>query len=90
MSTTADFQRVRLLLLREWDPIGIGQMRDYNEATEDEYDGYAREIAGMVARNASLDEVFAYLKWASTENMGLSIFQEAKARRAAESIVRKS
>lgn len=87
MTTAADFQRVRLILLREWDPIGITQMRDYKEATEDEYNGYAREIGAMLARGASFEEVFAYLKWASTENMGLSIFQEDKARRTAELIV---
>jgi hypothetical protein len=87
MTTAADFERVRLILLHEWDPIGVTQMRDYKEATEDEYNGYAREIAAMLARGASFEDVFAYLKWASTENMGLSFFQEGKAHRAAELIV---
>lgn len=87
--TTANFQRIRLTLLREWDPIGITQMRDYNEATDDEYDRYAHEIAAMLTRGASFEDVFAYLKWASTENMGLSIFQEEKARQTAQSILQK-
>jgi hypothetical protein len=89
MINAAEFQRVRLILLHEWDPIGITRMRDYKEATEDEYDGYAREIAAMLGRGATASEILEYLKWAETRNMELP-FSEVKARHAAELITQTS
>jgi hypothetical protein len=77
---------VRLILLREWDPLCVKLKGQYDEDIEDEYDGYAREIATMKSRNVSSDEIFAYLKWAVCENMGMSVFDDAGARRAAELI----
>ncbi|MGH6889712.1 MAG: hypothetical protein ACREHF_11040 [Rhizomicrobium sp.] len=62
MDRNASFAKIRLILLREWDPIGITHGRDYDEASDDEYDSYAREIAAMLTRGASLEDVFAYLK----------------------------
>jgi hypothetical protein len=89
VSEAANFAEIRLILLREWDPIGITHGRNYDEATDDEYDSYAREIAAMLARGASFEDVFAYLKWGETEHMQLP-FSEAKAFRSAQLIVRKS
>ncbi len=80
------FEAVRLILLREWDPLFATKRGQYDERSANEYDGYAREIAAMMARGASFEDVFAYLKWAETENMQLS-FSQAKAQRPAELIV---
>ena len=88
VSEVANFAAIRLILLREWDPIGVAHMRDYTEASDDEYDSYAREIAAMLARGASFEDVFAYLKWGETEHMQLP-FSEAKAFRSAQLIAQK-
>jgi hypothetical protein len=80
-------ERVRLILLRDWDPIGITKKFSYNENAEDEYDRYASCIFNMITQGASRDEIFDYLKWVATERMGLSIFQEQKARHVAELIM---
>jgi hypothetical protein len=82
-----EFARVRLLLLREWDPLFVVKRRQYDEEKEDEYNGYAREIAKMLLRGTSFGEVFEYLRWAETKNMELP-FSESKARRAAELILK--
>lgn len=85
-NSSGHFERVRLILLREWDPLFAVKRQRYDESHEDEYDGYAREIANMLKRGSSYDEILAYLKWAETENMGLS-YSEEKADRAARLIV---
>lgn len=78
-----EFEKARLILLHEWDPLFVTKRRDYNESVEDEYNGYAREICDILAKRESFDEILAYLQWAETQNMGLP-FSESKARRAAE------
>jgi hypothetical protein len=60
-------QRLREILNRDWDPIGV--VRDFS--ADDEYDGYVGKIAAMLRDNASDEELLTYLKWAEVEHMGL-------------------
>lgn len=57
-------KRLRDLLNTEWDPIGCN-------CPEDEYDSYCGKVASMVRTEASDQELFDYLNWAETKNMGL-------------------
>ena len=41
--------KVRTILLRDWDPCGVGS----NDALADEYDEYLPAIVALVARRAS-------------------------------------
>lgn len=61
-------QKVKEILLREWDPIGV---LDIPEA-QDEYDGYVPSIYSMLISRKPLNEVFDYLLWAEEEHMGLT------------------
>lgn len=54
------FDRIRMLLWKHWDPIGIGPLESLDGA-EDEYDDFARDLARIVARNGSSEELEDYL-----------------------------
>jgi hypothetical protein len=58
---------LRGLLLREWDPIGVG---DAPEAA-DEYDSYLGQIAERLRSGTSAEDLAAYLNVLSGEPMGL-------------------
>lgn len=58
---------VRLVLLKEWDPIGIN---DVPEA-HDEYDSYVPKICEMLCGDCSDDDVYRHLRWIELEHMGL-------------------
>ena len=87
MSPESEFARVRLTLLRDWDPVGVASMTDYDETTDDEYDGYARHIVGLIAKRSSTQELLVHLGWAVTDHMGLSIFDDRKAHGVVELLV---
>jgi hypothetical protein len=53
----ARFPAIRRVLLEEWDPIGV---RDEPDA-QDEYDGYAFALYGLLARGATDDDLAEYL-----------------------------
>jgi hypothetical protein len=53
----ARFPAIRRVLLEEWDPIGV---RDEPDA-QDEYDGYALALYGLLARGATDDDLAEYL-----------------------------
>jgi len=55
-------------LWQEWDPIGVNDI----QAASDEYDTYALQVSGMVAKGSSEREIAEYLTWVETERMGLS------------------
>jgi hypothetical protein len=59
--------RVRHLLLREWDPIGICGV-----GPDDEYDAYADKVYAMLMDEATGAAIAAYLFNVATEDMGLS------------------
>lgn len=65
-------QRVRRVLMQQWDPIGV---RDVPQA-QDEYDIYAEEIVRMLSAGRSARELVAYLMDAETNAMGLRGNQE--------------
>ncbi|MBU4348570.1 hypothetical protein KJ671_03675 [Patescibacteria group bacterium] len=60
--------KIRTILLKEWDPIGI---QDIPEA-QDEYDSYIFSICKLIQLKESEEELFNYLWWIETEQMGLS------------------
>lgn len=78
-------ERVRALLLREWDPIGIAEV----EQAADEYDSYADAASAMLTRGASAASLCAYLQSMATDQMGLSDSEELRkrSRRAADMLV---
>jgi hypothetical protein len=55
------------LLWYTWDPIGINN-RDW---AGDEYIDYAVRVREMVVSQASIDDIFAYLRSVETTHMGL-------------------
>ncbi len=62
------YEKISLVLLREWDPIGI---QDIPEA-QDEYNDYISPICELLVSGKSEHEIFSYLWWVETERMGLS------------------
>jgi hypothetical protein len=76
--------RVREILMRDWDPIGIS-----GDAPSDEYDTYAAKAHAMLMDGATVEEIAAYLLHIATENMGLTDHaqQAQRAGRAAEALV---
>ena len=69
--------RVRALLFREWDPIGV-----YPEPrAADEYDAYAdRAYVMLMDENATAREIADYLYWIATVHMGLGRSDELSER----------
>lgn len=68
MADAADlFERVRQILMHDWDPIGI---RDVPQA-QDEYDRYARQIARMLDAGASTTEIADRLLEIEAGSIGL-------------------
>lgn len=59
--------RVREVLLKKWDPIGI---QAFSEA-QNEYDSYVPELCELLMRRATVNEIVTYLWWLETEHMGL-------------------
>jgi hypothetical protein len=60
-------RELRELLLREWDPIGIGRLAD---AQLDEYEHYAGQLARRLRAGATEEEVAGVLEGFRTD-MGL-------------------
>jgi hypothetical protein len=73
---------VKEILLREWDPIGIGG----EDAAKDEYDAYVTGICACTAQRQSIEEVIKYLLWGEAEQMELQADVE-RARRVAGRMV---
>ena len=59
---------IRLILLREWDPIGVSD----EPAAQDEYDSYIHEIHGMLIQHEPKHRIIDHLWWIETEQLGLS------------------
>ena len=65
--------RVREILLRDWDPIGIYDMLE----AADEYDAYANKAYVMLMdEGATASEIAGYLFAIATEHMGLTHSQQ--------------
>ncbi len=63
------YEPVRLILLRDWDPIGVSHHTD----AQDEYDSYALKTCGMLMRHESRQRLIDYLFRMETVEMGLSV-----------------
>ena len=63
------FPRVREVLMRDWDPIGIA---DFADAPEDEYDDYAGTLCGeLFDPGLSEERIRDYLSRVAEKRMGL-------------------
>ena len=58
----ARFPAIRRVLLEEWDPMGVRDEPD----TQDAYDGYALAIYGLLVRGATDEHLAEYLSDAAT------------------------
>lgn len=58
---------IREILLKEWDPIGVGHFPE----AQDEYDGYVWQVYRLLSHRASDREIFDHLWWLETSHMGL-------------------
>lgn len=74
---------VKQILLKEWDPIGVG---DVPEA-QDEYDSYVSAISRMIRDGKAVDELYAHLRWIECERIGLD-GDEAHTRNIANRLVK--
>ena len=78
------FARIREVLLREWDPLGLSDA----PGTPTDYDTIARELHALATDpGTTVERVAHYLEWAEGEQMGLQRRPKA-ARAAAEQIMR--
>ncbi|MFC1679882.1 hypothetical protein ACFL2T_06700 [Elusimicrobiota bacterium] len=59
---------IREVLLREWDPIGVGDVRE----AQDEYDSYVAGVHERLVGRSSEEELFAHLWEIETGHMGLA------------------
>ncbi|CAE6737053.1 hypothetical protein R69927_05621 [Paraburkholderia domus] len=58
---------VKKILLKEWDPIGVGASPE----ADDEYDSYVQDISRMLREEKTVDELYSYLRWIEVEHIGL-------------------
>lgn len=73
--------RVRDILMRDWDPIGVAGV----EEAADEYDSYVgRAYVMLMDERASAEAIAAYLFEIATDNMGLSGDSASLAERSAK------
>lgn len=61
-------KRISTILLKEWDPIGV---KDSPKAF-DEYDSYVMPLYKMLIDKKTHQDIFEYLVWVESEQMGLS------------------
>lgn len=77
------FARIREVLLKEWDPMGLADA----PGTVDDYDAVAREVHALATdADVTVERVAHYLEWAEDELMGLQRRPEA-ARAAARRVL---
>ncbi len=62
-----DFERIKLLLWSEWDPIGVNGWG----GPEDEYDSYAPRVLRMAQEGASVEAIAAYLDEVVVARIGM-------------------
>ena len=58
---------VRDFLLKEWDPIGVGD----SPGAENEYNGYVDSILTLLKQGKAQEDLFNYMWWMETDHMGL-------------------
>ncbi|WP_374409688.1 hypothetical protein [Novosphingobium colocasiae] len=62
-----ELDAIKMLLWKEWDPIGVNDDPD----ALGEYDAYAEQLYGMLSRGADDDELARHLSWCVTALIGL-------------------
>jgi hypothetical protein len=72
MKSQIEYDDIRLILLRNWDPIGINGLYSFDERYDTEYDSYAREIHSLILAGCKKVDVEKYLSWAE-EYIGAGI-----------------
>lgn len=82
MKDSEKFSIVREILLRDWDPIIIGD----NPHLVDEYDHYIPDIIELLDRHCSAEAIEKHLRQIEANAMGLTPPLE-QARRAARNLV---
>jgi len=62
------YARIREILIRDWDPMGLNDAA----VAPDSYDDVAREVHAILTdRDASVERIAAYLRWAEREQLRL-------------------
>jgi hypothetical protein len=62
-------------VLRRWDPIGV-----ICESNQDEYEAYAQDFAVRLDAHVEVDEIVGFMRQLVLGHMGMSSFDEARAR----------
>lgn len=75
-------ESIRLVLLRDWDPIGV---QDVTEA-QDEYDSYVGGVYRLLASGATAQEIAEHLLRIEMFHMGLSTSNSASLLAVAEKL----
>lgn len=75
-------ESIRLVLLRDWDPIGV---QDVTEA-QDEYDSYVGGVYRLLASGATAQEIAEHLFRIEMFQMGLSTSNSASLLAVAEKL----
>lgn len=63
-SNTSPLDRVKAILLKEWDPLRLGGSDPYA------YDSYARQAQAMLEQRRSIQDLAAYLHEVASELTG--------------------
>lgn len=61
--------KIKEILLKSWDPIGIGKIPEGNN----EYDTYIPHLSRMIISGESVSAIYDYLIWLEGEHMGLPV-----------------
>jgi hypothetical protein len=70
---TASVRKIRHVFMHEWDPIGIGDMKDW---PEDEYDAYVMPVYSILRQQSGEAALSAYLAEVYEHIMGLRLSAE--------------
>jgi hypothetical protein len=62
------YKRIDDILWSDWDPIGVSKMDDW---PRDEYQGYLPHVFSLALKNASAEEIGAFLHEVASKRMGL-------------------
>lgn len=77
------FSAVREVLLREWDPIGIGT----NEKCFDEYDSYVSTVCRMLRQGVDDFCLTKLLRSFQSDCMGLTVVDNDRNQRVAKKLI---
>ncbi|PWC10708.1 hypothetical protein [Brenneria corticis] len=65
-------EKVRYILLHEWDPIGVSELTE----AQDEYDSYVQPMCEIINQGKDATEIYSYLCWIVNDYMCLDIDEE--------------